>query len=50
MTSPDMSVKESHDLIHGIENRIREETHQNTEVIVHIEPFNDITKPQKKID
>lgn len=39
MTSPEMSVKECHDLIHEIENKIKEETNQNTEVIVHIEPF-----------
>lgn len=45
MTSPEMSVKECHDLIHVIENKIKDETHQNTEVIVHIEPFQEVIKP-----
>lgn len=39
MTEPDMSVEESHKLIHSIEDKIREELNENVHVIAHIEPF-----------
>ncbi|MDD3174223.1 MAG: cation diffusion facilitator family transporter [Herbinix sp.] len=40
MTEPDMSVDESHKLIHSIEEKMREEINENVQVIAHIEPFN----------
>lgn len=38
MTSPEMSVEESHTLMHDIENKIKQELNINVQVIVHIEP------------
>jgi cation diffusion facilitator family transporter len=35
-----MNIEESHSLIHSIENRIKEDLNKNTQVIVHLEPFN----------
>jgi cation diffusion facilitator family transporter len=40
MTEPDMSVEESHKLIHSIEEKIREEISENVQVMAHIEPVN----------
>jgi len=40
MTEPDLSVEKSHELIHDIEERIKEEINKNAQLIVHIEPFN----------
>lgn len=39
MIEPDMSVEESHKLIHSIEEKIREEINNNVQLIAHIEPF-----------
>lgn len=39
MTEPSMSVEESHLLIHSIEDKMREELSENTQVIVHFEPY-----------
>lgn len=39
MTEPDMSVEESHKLIHNIEEKVREEINNNVQVIAHIEPY-----------
>lgn len=39
MTQPDMSVEESHRLIHCIEEKLKEKINKNVQVIVHIEPF-----------
>lgn len=39
MTAPDMSVEESHKLIHNIENRLREEINENVQVTAHLEPY-----------
>lgn len=44
VTEPDMSVEESHKLIHSIEEKIREEINGNAPVIAHLEPFNENTK------
>jgi cation diffusion facilitator family transporter len=44
MTDPDMSVEESHELIHSIEEKIREEINGNVQVIAHLEPFKANTK------
>ncbi|NMB28065.1 MAG: cation transporter [Tissierellia bacterium] len=44
MTEPNLSVEESHELIHSIEERIRNDINKNVQVIVHIEPFS------KKVD
>lgn len=41
MTAPDLSVDESHKLIHSIEEKIREEINENVQVFAHIEPFNE---------
>lgn len=38
MTNPNMSVKESHTLMHDIENKIKQELNTNVQVTVHIEP------------
>ena len=39
MTEPDLSVEESHRLIHDIEKKLQEEININTQVIAHIEPY-----------
>ena len=39
LTEPDMSVEESHNLIHSIEKKMQEEINDNIQIIVHIEPF-----------
>lgn len=39
MTDPDMTVQESHELAHDIEEKIKEEINPNTQVILHIEPY-----------
>jgi cation diffusion facilitator family transporter len=39
MLDPKMSVEESHKLIHDIERKVKEELHENTQTIIHIEPF-----------
>ena len=39
MTDPNMSIEESHTLIHNIEDRIKDELCTNIQMIVHIEPF-----------
>jgi len=44
MTKPEMSVEESHELIHSIEDEINAHMSGNVQVIVHLEPFNDTHK------
>jgi cation diffusion facilitator family transporter len=39
MTNPEMSVEDSHNLIHNIENKIREKICENTQVAIHLEPY-----------
>ncbi|WP_346938543.1 cation diffusion facilitator family transporter [uncultured Clostridium sp.] len=39
MLDPKYSVEDSHVLLHKIENKIREKTNNNTEVIIHVEPY-----------
>ena len=39
MTAPNLSVEESHDLVHQLEEKIRNEINKNTQVIVHVEPY-----------
>ncbi len=39
ITEPNMSVEESHKLIHLIEEKMQQEISSNIEVIAHIEPF-----------
>lgn len=39
MTDPSMSVQESHALMHRIEDKIKEELCENTQVIIHLEPY-----------
>jgi cation diffusion facilitator family transporter len=41
MTEPDMSVQESHELIHNVEDRIKREINMNIQLIAHLEPFSD---------
>lgn len=43
MTEPDMSVEESHELIHRIEQQIQEEVNKDIQVIAHLEPYHDET-------
>ncbi|HCJ57596.1 cation diffusion facilitator family transporter [Lutispora sp.] len=40
MTDPNMSVEESHKLIHNIEEKLREAISENVHVLAHLEPFN----------
>ncbi len=40
MTDPDMSVEDSHNLIHDIEKKIQDEINKDAQVIIHIEPYN----------
>jgi cation diffusion facilitator family transporter len=39
MAEPSMSIAASHVLIHSIEGKMREELSENTQVIVHLEPY-----------
>lgn len=39
MISPDMTVEDSHDLMHSIEDKIRAATGKQIHTIIHIEPF-----------
>lgn len=39
MTEADLSVEESHDLVHELEMKIRNEINENAQVIVHVEPY-----------
>ena len=39
MVDPGMTVEDAHRLSHDIEDRIREITNENSQVIVHIEPY-----------
>lgn len=41
MTEPDMSVEESHRLIHSIEDKLRESINRTVQVIAHLEPFDE---------
>jgi len=41
MTEPDMSVEESHRLIHSIEDKLRESISSTVQVIAHLEPFDE---------
>lgn len=41
LTDPKMSVEESHELIHSIEKRMKEELNPEIQIIVHIEPYFD---------
>ncbi|NLZ92984.1 MAG: cation transporter [Firmicutes bacterium] len=40
MLEPGLSVEESHELIHLIEDRIKDEIKQKVQLIAHIEPYN----------
>jgi cation diffusion facilitator family transporter len=46
MTEPQMSVEESHALIHAIEKKIQEDVHENTQVIVHLEPYHELERSE----
>lgn len=39
VTEPDMSIEESHNLIHTIEKTLQKEINYNTQLIAHFEPF-----------
>ncbi|NLZ38183.1 MAG: cation transporter [Firmicutes bacterium] len=39
MTEPSLSVEESHELIHQIEDKIKYELNKNVQLIAHIEPY-----------
>jgi cation diffusion facilitator family transporter len=39
LTEPNMSVEKSHELIHDIETKMRNELNDNLQVFVHLEPF-----------
>jgi len=38
VTDPDLSIEQSHNLIHSIEDKIRQDVNQNAELNVHLEP------------
>lgn len=44
LIEPDMSVAQSHELIHDIEKRMQGEIDENIQVTAHIEPFYEIAK------
>ncbi|QGU95571.1 cation diffusion facilitator family transporter [Clostridium bovifaecis] len=39
MIEPNMNVRESHILMHNIENKIKKDLCKNTQVIIHLEPY-----------
>lgn len=39
MTEPNMSIEKSHELIHNIEDKLREHINENVQVIAHLEPY-----------
>lgn len=41
LTEPNMSVEQSHELIHDIEKRMQSEIDGNIQIIAHVEPFYD---------
>lgn len=41
MLDPKMNVEESHKLIHDIEERVQKELNKNTQLTIHIEPYNE---------
>lgn len=44
MVEPNNTIEESHSLMHNIENEMRKEICENTEVIMHIEPYHYLEK------
>lgn len=42
MTEPELSVEESHELVHQLEMKIKNEINENAQVIVHVEPYEKI--------
>lgn len=42
MTEPDLSVEKSHELVHQLEVKIKNEVNENVQVIVHLEPYEKI--------
>jgi cation diffusion facilitator family transporter len=40
MVQPDLSIEESHILVHNIEDAIRKQLNENTQVFAHLEPYN----------
>lgn len=47
MTEPDLSIEQSHELIHNIEEKIRADINKNTQVIAHLEPYIEEKSPHK---
>lgn len=41
MTDPDMSIEQSHELVHEIEEKLNREFKMNVQAIAHIEPYSD---------
>lgn len=39
LTEPDLTVEKSHQLVHRIEDKIRDHLNENVQLIVHLEPF-----------
>lgn len=46
MTEPNLSVEDSHQLVHQLEDRIKNEIHKNIQITVHLEPF---SSQEKKV-
>jgi len=49
MTDPDMSIEESHELIHNIEKRLQDKINKDIHVIVHFEPFGEESHTKMEI-
>lgn len=41
MIEPNISVEASHQLIHSIEEKIRQDINSNVQLIAHLEPYNE---------
>lgn len=39
MTEPDLSIEQSHELIHSIEDKVRQDINENAQVTAHLEPY-----------
>lgn len=48
ITEPDLSIQQSHELIHNIEDKIRNDISSNIQVIAHIEPLDGETESEKE--
>ena len=50
MVEPDLSIEESHSLVHRIESTIKEKVNDSAQVIAHVEPYDPDPNHDDKID